>query len=62
LRPPPLDYRRPAPSAPPVQPEARPVATTAPSAPAIDLEAVSRDVIRRIEQRLRVERERRGRS
>lgn len=62
LRPPPLDYRRPTPPAPPVQAEAWPAATTAPSAPPIDLEAVSRDVIRRIEQRLRVERERRGRS
>jgi hypothetical protein len=34
----------------------------APSAAPIDLEAVSRGVIARIEKRLRVERERRGRS
>ncbi len=59
---PPLDYRSPAPPpAPQPQPETRPAATTAPSAPPIDLEAVSRDVIGRIEKRLRVERERRGR-
>jgi hypothetical protein len=33
-----------------------------PPASAVDLEAVSRHVISRIEKRLRVERERRGRS
>jgi hypothetical protein len=60
--PPPLDFRSAAP--PPVPPpaEARPAAATAPSAAPVDLEAVSRDVISRIEKRLRVERERRGRS
>jgi hypothetical protein len=60
--PPPLDYRSPTPPpAPQPQPEARPAASTAPSAPPIDLDAVSRDVIGRIEKRLRIERERRGR-
>jgi hypothetical protein len=61
--PPPLVYRSAAPPpAPQPQPEARPAAAAAPSAPPVDLEAVSRDVISRIEKRLRVERERRGRS
>jgi len=61
--PPPLDFRSAAPPpAPPPPEEARPAATMAPSAAPIDLEAVSRGVIARIEKRLRVERERRGRS
>lgn len=61
--PPPLDYRSPEPpSARPPQPEARPAATPAPRDLSVDLEAVSRDVISRIEKRLRIERERRGRS
>jgi len=61
--PPPLDFRSAeAPPAPPPPAEARPAATTAPPAAPIDLGAVSRDVISRIEKRLRVERERRGRS
>ena len=60
---PPLDYRSAEPpSAPPLPAEARSVAAASPSAPPIDLDAVSRDVICRIEKRLRVERERRGRS
>jgi hypothetical protein len=61
--PPPLDFRSaaPPPAASPPE-EARPAVTTAPSAAPIDLGAVSRDVISRIEKRLRVERERRGRS
>lgn len=61
--PPPLVYRSPVPPpAPQPQPEARPAAAAAPAAPSVDIEAVSRDVISRIEKRLRVERERRGRS
>lgn len=61
--PPPLDFRSAeAPPAPLPPAEARPAATTAPSVAPVDLEAVSRDVISRIEKRLRVERERRGRS
>jgi hypothetical protein len=61
--PPPLDFRSAEPRpAPPRPAEARPAATTAPSAAPVDLEAVSRNVISRIEKRLRVERERRGRS
>jgi len=61
--PPPLDFRSAEPPAPPPPPaEARPAATAAPSAAPVDLDAVSRDVISRIEKRLRVERERRGRS
>lgn len=61
--PPPLDFRSAeAPPAPAPPAEARPAATTAPSVAPVDLEAVSRDVISRIEKRLRVERERRGRS
>jgi hypothetical protein len=61
--PPPLDFRSaaPPPAAPPPA-EARPAASPMPAATAVDLEAVSRDVISRIEKRLRVERERRGRS
>jgi hypothetical protein len=61
--PPPLDFRSAgAPPAPLPPAEARPAATTAPAVAPVDLEAVSRDVISRIEKRLRVERERRGRS
>jgi hypothetical protein len=61
--PPPLDFRSAAPTpAPPPPQEARPAAAMAPSAAPVDLGAVSRDVISRIEKRLRVERERRGRS
>jgi hypothetical protein len=60
--PPPLDYRSAAPP-PPLPAEAPPPAPIeVRSAAAVDLKAVSRDVISRIEQRLRVERERRGRS
>jgi len=62
--PPPLVYRSPAapPPAPASQPDARPAPAAPPSTPSVDLDAVSRDVICRIEKRLRVERERRGRS
>jgi hypothetical protein len=61
--PPPLDYRSAAPPpAPPPHAEARPAPTAIPSPAALDLEAVSRNVIGRIEKRLRIERERRGRS
>jgi hypothetical protein len=61
--PPPLDFRSAEPPPAPSPPEEVPPATTtAPSAAPIDLGAVSRDVISRIEKRLRVERERRGRS
>ena len=61
--PPPLDYRSAAPPPEPVPPaEARTAPIVAPSAPTIDLEAVSRNVMGRIEKRLRIERERRGRS
>jgi hypothetical protein len=61
--PPPLDFRSAAPPpAPSVVPEPRPAATAAPAAAAVDLEAISRDVMSRFEKRLRVERERRGRS
>jgi hypothetical protein len=60
--PPPLDFRSIAPPPAPAPAEARPAAPAArPPAP-VDLEAISRDVISRIEKRLRVERERRGRS
>lgn len=60
---PPLDYRSSPP--PPPRPEPRPAqappaAAALPPAPTIDLDAVSRDVISRIEKRLRVERERSG--
>jgi len=61
--PPPLDLRSAAPPpAPPLAQEERSPAAAAPSAAPVDLGAVSRDVISRIEKRLRVERERRGRS
>ena len=61
--PPPLDYRSAAaPPAPEPPAEVRPAANAVPAAAELDLKAVSRDVISRIEQRLRVERERRGRS
>ena len=62
--PPPLDFRSAAPPPPPPPPpaEMRAAATSAPSAATVDREAISRDVISRIEKRLRVERERRGRS
>lgn len=63
--PPPLDYRAKAPASPaPPRSETRaaPAAMSSPAAPELDLEAVSRDVVRRIEKRLRIERERRGRS
>ncbi|MDB5719935.1 MAG: hypothetical protein JWP15_553 [Alphaproteobacteria bacterium] len=59
---PPLDYRSPPTPAPQPQPEARPAAVRAPSAPRVDVQALGRDVISRIEKRLRIERERRGRS
>jgi hypothetical protein len=60
--PPPLDFRAAAgPPAPPLHADSRPAIAAAPSAPALDLEAVSRSVMSRIEMRLRVERERRGR-
>ncbi|MBQ1500536.1 MAG: hypothetical protein IIZ38_19695 [Sphingomonas sp.] len=56
-----LDFRRPA--APAATPEAAPAPRAAPQpqAPAIDVDAISRDVIGRIEKRLRIERERHGR-
>ncbi|HMJ93656.1 MAG TPA: hypothetical protein VK472_06120 [Allosphingosinicella sp.] len=61
--PPSLDFRAAAPPpAPPLHADWQPAFTPAPSAPALDIEAVSRNVMSRIEKRLRVERERRGRS
>lgn len=61
--PPSLDFRNAAPpSALPLLAEARPAPAAVPSAAPVDLEAVSRNVISRIEKRLRIERERRGRS
>lgn len=60
----PLDYRSAAPPAPAPAPnaESRPTVPTNPSDASVDLEAVSRGIISRIEKRLRVERERRGRT
>ena len=59
----PLEFRSTTPPpAPPLAAQAPPAAATAPRVAAVDLEAVSRDVLRRIEKRLRIERERRGRS
>lgn len=61
--PPPLEFRYAVP--PPVSPpqaEAQPAATPVRPPAAVDLEAVSRDVMSRIEKRLRIERERHGRS
>jgi hypothetical protein len=60
--PPPLDFRSIAPPPAPLHAEPRPAPAPAPPAPTIEVGAISRDVISRIEQRLRVERERRGRS
>jgi hypothetical protein len=61
--PPSLDYRRPALSAAAAAAEPTPRAAPAPppQPPAIDVDALSRDVISRIEKRLRIERERHGR-
>lgn len=61
---PPLDYRHAAPPAAAEAAEAAeptPRAAPAPQAPVIDIDALSRDVISRIEKRLRIERERHGR-
>jgi hypothetical protein len=57
---PPLTFRRSPPAATPAPPP-EPRAASQPLAPAIDVEALSRDVIHRIEKRLRIERERHGR-
>ena len=56
-----LEFRRPSAAAPPPQPAAEPRAAAQPAAPAIDVDALSRDVMSRIEKRLRIERERHGR-
>ncbi|MEA3050188.1 MAG: hypothetical protein QOG84_2024, partial [Sphingomonadales bacterium] len=56
----PLDYRRP--EVPPAVAAAEPAPRSAPATPAaIDVDALSRDVISRIEKRMRIERERHGR-
>ncbi len=57
----PLDYRRPAPTVAAEAVEQAPSAAPPPQPPVIDMDALSRDVISRIEQRLRIERERHGR-
>jgi hypothetical protein len=55
-----LTFRRSSPAAAPAPPP-EPRAASQPPAAAIDVEALSRDVIHRIEKRLRIERERHGR-
>jgi hypothetical protein len=57
----PLEFRRPAPLASSHEAATASHAATQPCAPAIDVDALSRDVISRIEKRLRIERERHGR-
>jgi hypothetical protein len=56
-----LEFRRPAPpvSTHDAAPQSR--AAPQPAVPVIDVDALSRDVIGRIEKRLRIERERHGR-
>ena len=58
---PPLEYRRPAAPDGGSAAAAAPARATSPPVPVIDIEALSRDVIGRIEKRLRIERERHGR-
>ena len=56
-----LEFRRPSAATPAPQPAAEPRAVAQPAAQAIDVDALSRDVMSRIEKRLRIERERHGR-
>lgn len=56
-----LEYRRQAPTVPESESASPPRPAPPPAPPTIDLDALSREVIERIEKRLRIERERHGR-